>query len=111
MSRTEPTMGLHVCSNVPNHLQASTQDNGRLRWAAPVPFLILWHSHTVMSPAQNLAELGISLVEDPAITGQIHFFPSIMCFSAHITSFECKYVSYGVCLDFIKCILSFPAWD
>ena len=40
MSRTEPTMGLHICSNVPNHLQASTQDNGRLRWAAPLLYIV-----------------------------------------------------------------------
>jgi hypothetical protein len=50
-------------------------------------------------------------VEGLAITGQIHFFPSIMCFSAHITSFECKYVSHGVWFDFIQSILSFPACD
>ena len=34
MSRTgEPTKGLDMRSNVPNHPQASPQDNGRLLWA------------------------------------------------------------------------------
>ena len=60
MSRTEPTKGLGARSNVPNHPLASTQDNGSLLWAVPLPVLKLWHSHTVMSPAQNLAKLGIS---------------------------------------------------
>ena len=44
ISPTEPTKGLHRCSNASNHPQASTQDNGRLLWAAPLPFLKLWHS-------------------------------------------------------------------
>ena len=60
MSRTEPTKGLDMRSNVPNHPQASPQDNGRLLWAAPLLFLKLWHWHTVMSPAQNWSKLGIS---------------------------------------------------
>ena len=45
MSPTEPTKGLDTLNNVPNHLQASTQDNARLLWAVPLPFVKLWPSH------------------------------------------------------------------
>ena len=62
MSRTEPTKGLDRCSNVANHPQAPGIHTRQWKTAMGHAIAIseavaLAH---VMSPAQNLAKLGIS---------------------------------------------------